>query len=341
MKLTKLVVYSILIFFISCKTNDDMDIELSSCSSDGLLENFTSADGLNVFIYEDGKAFIENNGLCSFALQYFDPNFLQNNYVTNASGTFIIANSGELFPTKSNFIEDFENYSTFTDLIIQSASDTALYWNAFTLQSPLAPEVTDYNALRVCILDGTCTFLDNKIELVADPTDVSNQVIKFTSVAPNSGMVTAKSSIQSTINYFEKASEVWFQASFYIEIGVPFSLIDFENSYFDESPGPRVIIRDNKIEFENKFGAKLNYDNTSGVVINQNEWFTLKVHLKFSNETDGIIELWQDGIQIISATGINLPTSNSIQNVVEIGISATPIESVLLIDNMRISETSF
>jgi len=318
-----------------------MDNELEGCSSDGLLEKFTSPDGLNVFIYEDGRAFIENKGLCGFTLQYFDPNFLQNNYVTNASGTFIIADNGGLFPTKNNFIEDFENYTSLTDLFIQSVSDTDLYWTAFTLQSPSAPEVTDYNALRFCILKGTCTFIDNKIELVADPTDASNQVIKFTSVAPNGGMVTAKSSIQSTIGYFEKGSEVWFQASFYIASGIPFSLVDFENSYFEESPGPRVVIRDNKIEFENKFGAKFNFDNTSGIEVSQNQWFTLKIHLKYSNETDGIIELWQDGTPIISATGINLPTSNSVQNIVEVGVSATPIESVLLLDNMRISETPF
>jgi len=49
-----------------------------------------------------------------------------------------------------------------------SVSDTNLYWNSFTLQSPAAPEVSDYVALRQCILNGTCTFIDNKIELVAD-----------------------------------------------------------------------------------------------------------------------------------------------------------------------------
>jgi hypothetical protein len=48
MKLTKLIVCSIWTFFNRCKTNDDMDSDLSGCSSDGLLENFISTDGLNV-----------------------------------------------------------------------------------------------------------------------------------------------------------------------------------------------------------------------------------------------------------------------------------------------------
>ncbi len=320
---------------------NDLDSELSDCNSDGLLEKFISPDGDNIFIYEDGKAYVEDNGSCTFILQYFDPNFLQNSYVTNALGTFLILGSGELFPTKSNFIEDFENYTTFTDLFIMSASDTNLYWNSFTLQSPAAPSVSDYNALRNCILEETCTFIDNKIELVTDPTDASNKVLKFTSVAPTTEMITAKSSISSSLNYYKKGLEVWFEADFYIESGVPFSLVDFENAYFDKHPGPRVVIRGNKIEFENKFGAKLNIDNNSGITINQNQWFKLKVHLKYSNKADGIIELWQDGIPIISAIGVNLPTSNSIQNILEVGVSATSTGSILLFDNMRISETPF
>lgn len=340
MQLNLIIACLILILLNSCKTND-LDSELVGCSNDGLLEKFTTPNGESVYIYEDGKAYSENNGLCNFILQYFDPNFLQNNYVTNTSETFLIIGNGEFSPTKNNFIEDFENYTTFKDLFIMSVSDTNLYWNTFTVQSPAAPEVSDYVALRNCILESTCTFIDNKIELVTDPTDASNMILKFTSVAPTAEMVTSKSSISSTINYFEKGSEVWFQADFYIESGTPFSLVDFENSYFDQHPGPRVVIRDNKIEFENKFGAKLNIDNTSGIAISQNQWFTLKVHLKYSNETDGIIELWQDGIPIISATGINLPTSNSIQNILEIGVSASSTGSVLLLDNMRISEISF
>ncbi len=340
MKIRAIIALSILIFFASCKDNG-LDDELNGCDTNGLLEQFTTIEGEDIFIYEDGKAYTNNSGLCTFVLQYFDPNFLQDNYITTTAGTFLITDGGELFPTKSNFIEDFESYSTFTDLFITSASDTNLYWSSFTLQSPAAPEVPDYVELRRCILEGTCDFIDNKIELVTDPTNASNKVLKFTSVAPTSNMITAKSSISSALNYYAKGSEVWYQADYYIESGMPFSLVDFENGYFDKSPGPRVVIRGNKIEFENKFGAKLNIDNNSGITISQNQWFTLKVYLKYSNENDGIIELWQDGISIISTTGINLPASNSIQNLVEVGISATPVGSVLLLDNMRISETSF
>jgi len=324
----------------SCKKNLLVD-DFSGCASSGVVEKYTSPDEQEVYIYEDGTLYFNNNGLCTFVLQYFDPDFLTNNYITNDSGTFIITEDGNLFPTKNNFIETFENYTSFTDLFISAISDTVLYWSSFTLQSPEAPEVADYVVLRNCILNGTCTFIDNRIDLVTDPTDASNQVLKFTSVPPTANMVTAKSSISSLLNYYLKYSEVWYQADYYIESGMPFSLVDFENSYFYKSPGPRVVIRNNQLGIENKFGAKINYDPTPTITIPQGQWFTVKVHLKYSNVNDGIIELWQDGTLLISTTGINIPTSNSIQNILEVGVSATPIGCVLLFDNMRISETPF
>jgi len=341
MKLYIIIVCSILIFLVSCKKDDDLPVELGICSSNELLETFTDPSGQNIYIYEDGKLYTNTNGLCEFELQYFEPNFLQTNYLINDNGIFLVKDAGELFPTKNNFIENFEDATLFTDLFIRSLADTNLYWTNFTLQSPAAPTVPDYVTLSQCIIEGTCTFIDNKIELVNDPTNFSNKVLKFTSVAPTANMVTSKSSMSSTINFYLKNSEIWFEADYYIESGVPFGIVDFENSYFYQHPGPRVVIRDNKLEFENKFGTKINIDNNSGVTVSQNQWFTLKVHLKYSNENDGIIELWQDGIEIISETGINLPTSNSIQNVLEVGATASSDGCVLLFDNMRISETAF
>lgn len=326
---------------LGCKT-EVAEGNLDRCHSKStLLENFITADGQEVFIFEDGTLYINMNGSCTFSLQYFDPDFIKNNYVIADSGTFIITDSGELFPTKNDFVEDFESYDTFQDMFAMSVADTHLYWNSFILQSPSAPEVSDYVELRKCILSKTCNFIDNKIELARDPTNAFNQVLKFSSVPPTAQMITSKASIESGVNYFVKGTEVWFQADYYIESGMPFSLVDFENSYFYQSPGPRVVIRNNQLNIENKFGAIINYSQLAGVTIPQNQWFTVKVHYQYSNQDDGIIELWQDGNLLISEHGINLPTSNSIQNNLEVGITATSVGCVLFLDNMRISETAF
>ena len=343
MKKTFSTILPILILFVSCK-GDDLLVEnlqsITACSSEGLLETFTAITGQDVYIYENGKLYTATNGQCNFEVQFFNPDFLNANYVINSQGIFLITN-GTFFPTKSNFIEDFESVDEFKELFIGAVSDTHLYWTNFTLQSPAAQTVNDYIALNQCIIDGSCAFIDNKIELVNDPSDVFNTVLKFTSVAPTENMVTSKSSITSSLNFYEKDSDVWFQADYLIESGMPFSIVDFENAYFYEHPGPRVVLRNNKLEIENKFGAKLNFENNSEVDVPLNDWFTVKVHFKYSNKSDGVVELWQDGVQIISATGINLPTSNSIQNIVEVGISASSAGCVLLLDNMRISTTAF
>lgn len=336
MKIKLLISILSVVLFIGCEHEEKND-----CKSKGaILETFITPDGKEVYIFEDGSLFVNNNGSCEFVVQYFDPNFLVNNYKIDATGKFLLTDEG-LFPVKNDFIDNVESYFAFTDLFIKSIADTQLYWSSFTLQSPAAPSVSDYVALRKCILAGTCTFIDNKIELASDPVSVTNKVLKFTSVAPTSSMVTAKACMESQIVFFDKDSDLWFQADYYIQSGMPFSIVDFENSYFEGSPGPRVDIKNSALSVENKFGAKKEYVQSSPVNIPTNKWFTVKVHLKFSNNATGIIEVWQDGTQVISAAGINLPSSNSVQDRIQIGVTATSVGCVLLMDNIKISASPF
>jgi hypothetical protein len=337
MKIRLLILAFCVILFSKCSKEE----ERNDCKSKGaILDTFISPEGKEFYLFKDGKAFFNNNGSCEFFLQNFDPDFLTKNYKIEATGKFLITDAG-LLPIKNEYTDNFENYPKFSDLFLKSIADTHLYWSGFTLQSPAAPTISDYVALRTCILGGTCTFIDNKIELASDPINALNKVLKFTSVAPTPNMITAKASIESTVNFFDKGSDLWFQADYYIESGEPFSLVDFENSYFDQSPGPRVVVRNSKLSVENKFGAKKEYFQSSPITIPFKTWFTIKVHFKFSNDAEGVIELWQDGTQVISAKGINLPTSNSIQNSVEMGITSTSLGCVLLMDNSRISASPF
>ncbi|MEP3211204.1 MAG: heparin lyase I family protein [Maribacter sp.] len=339
-----LVAVFLLVIQFSCSTDAAPVIEGetpidASCSTEDVLDNFVDEIGNDIYIYNDGSLYVNSNGNCEFQFQYFDPDFESQSYTTNATGTFLLSDS-DLIPVKNNFFEDFEK-QRFIDLFVDDVNDTDLYWTSFTLQSPQAKTVSEYVALSKCILEETCDFLDNRIAIVEDPTNSANKVLEFYSVAPTADMVVSKCSLSSVLGYFKKGDDLWFEANYYIKEGMPFTLVDFENSYFEGSPGPRVVIRDNKLEFENKFGAKLRFESNSAAAIAIGEWFTVKLHLKFSNTEEGILELWQDGVQIVSASGINLPTSNAIQNVLEVGISATSSNTVLLIDNLRISDTAF
>ncbi len=337
-----LVLMLIFLCSLSCSSDSEMPEEQetdASCSNESLLEQFTAEGGEVIFIYEDGKAFTQEPNSCEFLFQYFDPDFASDNYTTMGTDVFFKVDN-ELVPIKNDFQEDFETKSTLSNLFSTDISSPDLFWTNMTLQSPATPEVEEYVALSKCILDGSCDFIDNKLEIVPSPTDSDNTVLKFTAIAPTANMVTSKTSISTILNYFVKGADLWFEADYYIISGKPFTLVDFETSYFEVSPGPRVVLRNNKLGIENKFGAKLEYPG-NGPDVPVGAWFKLKVHLQFSSTDNGIIELWQDGEQVVNATGINLPTSNAIQNILEMGISATQEGCELLVDNMRISDTAF
>lgn len=336
---------SIFIGFVGCSEGSEPVIRpeipkaQEGCATDNLLENFSDPNGNDIFIYEDGQVFLNSNGNCQFELQYFEPDFEERNYTITSSGIFL-KDERDMVPIKNSYSENFEA-PRFVELFISDIDDPNLFWTNFTLQSPKAKTVSEYVALSQCILDDSCEFLDNTITLVQDPENTSNQVIEFSSIAPSADMVTSKCSLTSVLGYFKKDMDLWYEARYFIKSGMPYSIVDFENVYFEGSPGPRVVIRDNKLEVENKFGAKLRFTSATMIEVPQNQWFKVKVHLKFSNTDNGLIELWQDGVQLMSMAGINLPTANAIQNILEVGISASQEPTVLLMDDMRISNTPF
>lgn len=313
----------------------------AGCPAEGdILDTFLSETGETGIITQSGEAYVQDDQGCTFLVQYFTEGW-DDIYVFTDTGMYVQTDEGDLFPITNTFYDDFEPYGTFTDLIATSVDDTDLHWNSFTLQSPLAPTIESYVALRNCILDGSCDFLDNRFDLVADPEDPDDQVLQCTAVAPSADMVTSKSSIERTFNYFNAGMDLWFEARYYIVSGYPFSLADFENRSFDQSPGPRIVLSGNKLAIENKFGDKLMYYPPAAPEVPVGEWFTVKVHFRFSTTEDGVIELWQNNALILSTSGINLPVGNSVQNSLETGVTATNIGCVLLVDDVRLSPEPF
>ncbi len=73
-------------------------------------------------------------------------------------------------------------------------------------------------------------------------------------------------------------------------------------------------------------------------VIKDCKWFQLRVHYKLSNHEDGIIQMWQDGVKILDTTGQTLPTADSIYYAMQVGITATPLETVLYVDDVVVGD---
>jgi|JI10StandDraft_1071094.scaffolds.fasta_scaffold191684_3 hypothetical protein len=328
-------VLCVFILSSSCKDNT------AGCPADSdILTSFVSETGDIALVTNSGEAYLQSDDGCTFLEQYFTPGF-EDIYVFTDDEIFVTTDDGSLFPVTNTFYDEVNEYTVLQDAIILSTDDSTLHWNSFVLQSPLAPSVEDYVALRACLLNNTCDFLDNRIDIVSDPENITNKVFQFTAVPPSANMVTSKSSIERTFNYFVKGMNLWYEAKYYIADGMPYSIADFENSYFNESPGPRIVFNGNALAIENKFGDKIKYYQDTPVAFQTGEWVTVKVHFLFSETNNGYIELWQNGIRIMEVTGINLPLFNSIQNSLEVGISATQTGCVLLVDDVRLSPVPF
>lgn len=330
-----LAVLCVFILSSSCKDNS------TGCPADAdILTSFVSETGDIALVTNSGEAYLQSDDGCTYLEQYFTPGF-EEIYAFGEDEIFVTTDDGSLFPVTNNFYDEVNDYTVLQDAIILSTDDSTLHWNSFVLQSPLAPTVEDYVALRACLLTNTCDFLDNRIDIVADPENIANQVFQFTAVPPSANMVTSKSSIERTFNYFVKGMNLWFEAKYYIAEGMPYSIADFENSYFNESPGPRIVFNGDALAIENKFGDKIKYYQNTPITFPKAEWVTVKVHFLFSENNSGLIELWQNGIKIIDVSGINLPLFNSIQNSLEVGLSATSEGGVLLVDDIRLSAVPF
>lgn len=305
-----------------------------------VLSDYVDPDGNHVILYDNGAAYLVTDDACSFADQLFTAGFLENTYSFTDSGVYYLTEEGP-FPTLTEIMETFETYDDFTDMFAMSIADTGKIWNHFTCQSPVFPDIEAYNALRDCVLAGTCDFVDNRIDLSPDPVAPANTTLKFTSVAPTEDMITCKASFTSYLPFFQKGDHLWYEARYFVESGMPFSIVDFENALFEGHPGPRVVLRGGALAFENKFGEKIGYEQGSPVLMPLGEWFTVKVHLYLSDGMDGQLQLWQNGSLLIDATGVNIFTYNSVQNALEVGISATDLGAVMYVDDIRLSASPF
>ncbi|MBC8124430.1 MAG: heparin lyase I family protein [Candidatus Kapabacteria bacterium] len=337
---SRIVYYFIIAMSLVVLSCGSSSVAPQLCPADvDVLSTITDVDGTQYKISVDGNVYKVVGNSCELFLRYFEPNFEANGYEHRGDSVFLRSDQGP-FPTRNNFIEDFERYGAYPDLFIQSMVDTDRFWNTMILQGPQSPTIADYVALRACILRGTCTFRDNRIDIATDPLNPLNKVMKFTAVAPSASMVTSKSSIESTIAYFKKGSELWYEARYLFTGELPYSIADFECQWFDQSPGPRIVISNGALAIENKFGNKLKFRQSSAVPIPIGAWVTIKVHFVFDDQM-GRVELWQDGAKILDVNAPTLPLVNAIQTNIEVGISATSNACVLYVDNVRLQDRPF
>ncbi|MCM8533866.1 MAG: polysaccharide lyase [Lentisphaeraceae bacterium] len=205
-----------------------------------------------------------------------------------------------------------------------------------TLLSPHATSVEAYAELRRNIFAKQTSFIDNRITFEAANVHSGKGAARFSSVAPTAEMVTAKSMLEHNNLWFIKGDDLWFSAWYYLETGVPFTIVDFQERGRHMSPGPRICIWDKQyigVELKARSKPKLRQDK---VQVPLKKWFELKVHLTLDDQS-GHVRIWQDGQKIIDHKMPTLHSADSILNALEIGITATAESTSVLVDDITIS----
>lgn len=282
-------------------------------------------------------------GRLTFVEHLYDPDFFAKNYVlVDGVPNKRDPDSGTLYPTRRQFEEGFEGADSLSDLIGPQRG-----WTSFTLQSPRAPSIPEYNALRSRILTGGGGFLDNRIEVSREHAHSGSTSLKCVSMPPSRGMVTAKASLSTSLLHFVRGDDVWFSGWYLVPEGssLPFTLVDLESNWIKEHPGMRVMLDPpGHLMLELKWAGKPKYRQAKGQELRfpTGRWVEIRLRLRLSEKSDGFVELWQDGDKLIEARGQTLPLAGTIYDDLEVGISAHsfgPDQATLFVDDLRIDTT--
>lgn len=300
-------------------------------------EDFYAINGER-YKYTKGKIYILKNGSWHFIHKAYKAEYEQVE-IQWVEGRPVIINQKQkdqrsFVPLAIEMHDGFERIKHFSDLFQRPNG-----WSKFALQSPLAKTPKDYMKLGKAIMQGDKGFRDNKIEIEHDIVRSGQQALRFYAVAPSPDMVTSKSQITKQDMYFVQGDDLWFSAWYFLKKGTPSTLVDFENSLLFESGGPRIFLRKQKyLTMELKFADKPQYVQNE-VVVPRNQWFELKVHMKLSSkEEEGLIRIWQDDRLVLSSPARTLPTYDSTLNSLQIGITATSMETDLVMDDLYIGK---
>lgn len=279
-------------------------------------------------------------GRWEFVQRVYDPGFYRKHYVERDGAIFRKDDGGALVPMRRRFADGFEEATRLADLIGPERG-----WTSCSLQSPKAPTVADYVALRKKIITGTADFLDNRLE----PSDAlahnGRTSLKSVSMPPARGMVTAKASLSTELLHFVKGDDVWISLWCHVpaDSGMPFTVLDLETTWIEQHPGIRVAIADGRhVCLQLKSLGNPYYRQPKGKEVDfpKGRWVRLRVHLGLTEADDGVIEVWQDDRKIIDTRGRTLVLATAIYNSLEVGISAYNEQgrpATLYVDDVTIS----
>ena len=299
-------------------------------------DDIVTGEGKRVKIV-DGDAYLCENGRWVFKNTLMRPGFKDIHVRKTPQGWQVFnARTGEKALLATEFSSGFEE-PTFLDLFRTGG------WSKTLLLSPKAKTDEKYMQLNQQLMKGG-EFLDNRIDLERGNAHSGSSAARFYAVPPGRGMVTSKSLLEKSDLYFTKGDDIWFSGWYYLAEGVPTTLVDFDTQWLQGRPGIRLFIRWKGgipyASMELKFGFKPQY-NQFEFPLPTKKWTHIKLHLRLSNHDDGLMEMWQDDRKILSAPGQTLPLHDTVYNAMLVGITSTSTKTVLLVDDVKVSNTPF
>ena len=290
-------------------------------------------DGDTVYEVVDGAAYRVAGGRRTLVDRLYDPGYFAKNYVATPQGLFRIApDTGARYRVIDHVREGFEGTDSVARLI-----GPARGWTSFTLQSPRARSVADYNALRDDVMRGR-GFRDNRIDITDRRPHSGARALCARSVAPSRDIQTAKASLETTMLHAARGQTVDASAWVYLERGMPVGVLDLEASYILNGPGLRVLFDDaGAPRVELKWATKPSWQAAPGARLTPGRWTHLRLLTRLSDRADGTIRLWLDDRLVIDARGQTLPLPSAFYDRLEVGITANArAETSLCLDDLDV-----
>lgn len=329
---------------IGCRYNE----RVAPLSSEHV-EVTQTLDSQTYHLVDNGNVYRELDGgkQWEYYATVFDPVEVHRSYVLENGVTYRVdLETNQRYEVMRELVDSFEDLSPGLPGLAELVAPQRMKWGSFTLQSPQAPKVADYVALRQQLLKGNAQFRDCRIEPTSENAHTGKMSLKFSAPAKSSSMITCKASLSSPLPYFRRGEDFWFEAWYWAEGNLPLTLIDLESEFIREHAGIRVrIFEDGTLGAELKALSKPQYRQTKEdrTAFPKGQWVRVRVHFQLGMP-EGQIEIWQNEKLVLSCPGQTLPFRSAIYNSLEIGITAhseSTGECLLYVDDVRMSAARF
>lgn len=184
----------------------------------------------------------------------------------------------------------------------------------------------------------------NKVAVVSEKPHLEAASLKSTT---GSSLIQQKAALARQLLWFHAGSHFWMSVWVYIVGGTrtsDFYFFDLESTQVDGNPGRRLMLGGPNGDWlsVNAKHAGANAEQSlipPPLAFPKNKWVQVKMHLYLSPNSDGLTEVWQDGVKIITKAGETIP-SGLVYDWIELGTTAnlSGQAQVVYLDDLVISK---